>query len=154
MSRQLVQLVQRSFPKIYLACHVDHVRAKSSRHHLSTHDASLLAHLDETNPLLAGQLARHLGISNSTLSAALKRLAGLGYLLRAPAKADRRQFELRLTAAGAKALSASSVLDARRVAGVLAALPAAQRRRAVDGLALLATAALAFHAQAPRRKRW
>lgn len=154
MSRQLALMVQRSFPKIYLACHVDHVRTKSNRHHLSAHDSSILTHLDEATPVVAGQLARHLGVSASTLSAALKRLETLGYLVRQSAAKDRRQFELRLTATGAKAMSESSVLDTQRVLGLLTKLPPAQRRRAVAGLALLAEAAVAYQTDAPRRKRW
>jgi DNA-binding MarR family transcriptional regulator len=154
MSPQLALIVQRSFPKIYLACHVDHVRTKSNRHHLSAHDSSILAHLDEVAPVVAGQLARHLGVSNSTLSAALKRLEALGHVERRPAAPDRRRFELRLTAAGSKAMSESSVLDTRRVNGLLAKLPPASCRRAIAGLALLADAAVAYQADAPRRKRW
>ena len=154
MSRQLALSVQRSFPKIYLACHIDHVRTKSNRHHLSAHDSSILTHLDETEPVIAGQLARHLGVSNSTLSAALKRLESLGHIARRPVRADRRQFELRLTATGAQAMSESSVLDTQRVLAMLAKLPPAPRRRAVAGLALLAEAAVAAQADAPRRKRW
>src|SRR5262245_11140292 len=103
MTSRLVRCIQRYYPQIYLACHVDHVRTKSNRYHLSAHDSSLLAHLDEAAPTLAGDLARHLGISNSTLSAALKRLEALGYLARKPRPRDRRQIELRLTTAGAEA---------------------------------------------------
>jgi DNA-binding MarR family transcriptional regulator len=154
MSQALVRVVQRCYPQIYLACHVDHVRTKSNRYHLSAHDSSLLAHLEEDVPTTPRELARHLGISNSTLSAALKRLEGLGYLGRRAKVRDARQVELRLTAAGAEAMAASSVLDARRVGGVLAQLAAAPRRRAVAGLQLLAQAARAFQAAAPRRKRW
>jgi DNA-binding MarR family transcriptional regulator len=154
MTSRLIRAFQRSYPQIYLACHVDHVRTKTNRHHLSAHDSSLLAHLDETEPTLAGRLARHLGVSNSTLSAALKRLESLGYLTRQPRAADRRQSELRLTLSGAEAMSAASVLDPRRVEGVLARLPAIQQRRAVAGLELLARAAVAFQAASPRRKRW
>jgi DNA-binding MarR family transcriptional regulator len=154
MSQALVRVVQRCYPQIYLACHVDHVRTKSNRYHLSAHDSSLLAHLEEDAPTTPRELARHLGISNSTLSAALKRLEGLGYLARRAKVRDARQVELRLTAAGAEAMAAASVLDAGRVGAVLAQLAAAPRRRAVAGLQLLAEAARAFQAAAPRRKRW
>jgi DNA-binding MarR family transcriptional regulator len=154
MSRPLVHAVQRCYPQIYLACHVDHVRTKSNRHHLSAHDSSLLAHLDERQPTVPAQLALHLGVSNSTLSAALKRLEALGYIARRVHARDARKVELRLTSAGASAMSECSVLDAQRVAGVLDRLTAAQQRRAAAGLALLADAARAFQSVAPRRKRW
>jgi DNA-binding MarR family transcriptional regulator len=154
MSSRQVRALQRYYPQVYLACHVDHVRTRSNRYHLSAHDSTLLAHLDETAPTLAGRLARHLGVSNSTLSAALARLETLGYLTRRPRPSDRRQLELRLTELGARAMSAASVLDARRVARVLERLSAAQQRRAVAGLALLAGAARRHQAESPRRKRW
>jgi DNA-binding MarR family transcriptional regulator len=154
MSHRLVRAIQRAYPQVYLACHVDHVRTKSNRHHLSSHDATLLAHLDETKPTRAGELARHLGVTKSTLSPALKRLETLGCLVRRAAPGDRRQVELRLTAAGAIAMSDASVLDARRLAGVLARLSPRDQRRAVAGLELLARAAGTYQAHAPRRRRW
>ncbi|HVS51676.1 MAG TPA: MarR family transcriptional regulator [Opitutaceae bacterium] len=154
MSSPSVRAIQRFYPQIYLACHVDHVRTKSNRYHLSAHDAALLAHLDECEPVHATQLARHLGVTNSTLSAALKRMETLGYLARRPHPRDRRHAELTLTTAGAEAMSRASVLDRRRVGAVLARLAAADQTRAIAGLALLAKAAREFQAEAPRRKRW
>jgi DNA-binding MarR family transcriptional regulator len=154
MSSARIRAIQRYYPQIYLACHVDHVRTKSNRHHLSAHDSTLLAHLDESQPTLAGSLARHLSIANSTLSAALKRLESLGHLTRTPSRRDKRQIELRLTALGAEAMAEASVLDAKRVAAVLENLSASEQKRAVDGLALLAAASLEHQVKAPRRKRW
>ena len=136
-----VALVQRCYPQIYLACHVDHVRAVSSPLRLSARDSALLSHLDEQKAMPAGRLARHLGVTASTLSAAIRRLAALGYLNRTPKAGDRRTIELRLTPQGAGAMAAASVLDASRVAEMLAQLSAAERRRALAGLALLARAA-------------
>jgi len=154
MSHRLVRAIQRAYPKVYLACHVDHVRTKSNRHHLSSHDSALLAHLDESAPTLASDLARHLGVAKSTLSPALQRLEALGCLVRCAAADDRRQHELRLTPAGAIAMSNASVLDTHRVAGVLARLSQRDQRRAVAGLELLARAAATYQAHAPRRRRW
>lgn len=154
MNAPLVRAVQRAYPQIYLACHVDHVRTKSNRHHLSAHDSTLLAHLDEARATTAGTLARHLGVAASTLSASLARLEKLGHLTRAPAPRDRRRIELRLTVHGAEAMAETSVLDRRRIAAVLAELSPREQKRAVAGLALLARAALAFQSHAPRRRRW
>ncbi len=154
MNAPLVRAVQRAYPQIYLACHVDHVRTKSNRHHLSAHDSTLLAHLDESRATTAGDLARHLGVAASTLSAALARLEQLGHLTRTPARRDRRRMELHLTPHGADAMADTSVLDRRRVAAVLEHLSPSEQKRAVAGLALLARAALAFQARAPRRRRW
>ncbi len=154
MIRSRVRAVQRCYPQIYLACHVDHVRTKSNRYHLSAHDSSLLAHLDETKPTLPGDLAKHLGISKSTLSAALKRLEALGYIARKPDQADSRRVELTLTDLGADAMSRASVLDTRRVEKVLARLDETEQARAIAGLELLARAAHEFQTLAPKRKRW
>jgi len=144
MEPRLVRDVQRYYPRIYLACHVDHVRARSTPYRVSSKDSALLSHLDTREPVRAGQLARHLGVVPSTLSEALKRLERLGYLLRTRRIGDRRSVELRLTEAGAEALAAGSVLDARRVQRLLSRLRPEERRHAVAGLALLAKAARAM----------
>jgi DNA-binding MarR family transcriptional regulator len=152
MPREPVTAIQRHYPQIYLACHVDHVRAGSTPHRLSAKDSMLLAHLDEEMPVRAGDLARHLGVAASTLSATMKRLRTLGYLRSASPPGDARVVELRLTAAGAGAIAATSVLDRRHVAGVLAQLDASARQRAVDGLALLARAATSYRRSNPTRR--
>jgi DNA-binding MarR family transcriptional regulator len=154
MTSTRIRAVQRYYPQIYLACHVDHVRTKSNRHHLSSHDSSVLAHLDEAKPTSAGALAKHLGVAASTLSATLSRLEQLGHLQRRARRGDRRQVEILLTATGARAMAEASVLDRRRLAGMLNELSDAQCRRAVAGLGLLARAALAYQQKAPRRSRW
>jgi DNA-binding MarR family transcriptional regulator len=154
MTRNSIHALQRYYPQIYLACHVDHVRTKSNRHHLSAHDSSLLAHLDEKEPAATGRLARHLGVANSTLSATLKRLEALGHVTRTPDPRDRRKIGVCLTPKGAEAMADASVLDGKRVAAVLAELSPAEQSQAIDGLALLARAARFQQARAPRRKRW
>lgn len=144
MTDELVFRIQRDYPRIYLACHVDHVRARTSPHGISSRDASLLAHLDASEAETAGDLAKHLGIAASTLSATLMRLEELGYLARVRGAKDRRFVAPKLTAKGREAVGDASVLDAGRVAQVLARLKPAERRRAADGLALLAGAASAL----------
>lgn len=142
--RRLVHDVQRFYPWIYLACHVDHIRARSSDHALSARDASLLAHLDPREPITAGELAGHLSVGAPAISAAVGRLEALGYLKRERRASNRRVVELRLTEVGAKAMASGSVLDTRRVARLLARLAPSEARRAVDGLAALARAARAL----------
>lgn len=133
--------VQRLYPQIYLACHKDHVRAVSTKFRISSQDASILVHLDREAGLSPRALAAHLGVAASTLSAALARLANLGYLTNTPNETDRRKRELRLTARGAEAISNTSVLDAERVRLMLDQLDSEERKAAVRGLALLAKGA-------------
>jgi DNA-binding MarR family transcriptional regulator len=141
MPSEAVFEIQRLFPQIYLACHVDHVRASSTAWDLSSHDSSILAHLDRDTPISPRALARHLGVAASTLSASITRLSGLGYLTSKPAPSDKRLRELRLTARGAEAIASTSVLDAGRVTQLLNHLDPQDRAAGVHGLQLLAQAA-------------
>jgi DNA-binding MarR family transcriptional regulator len=133
--------VQRLYPQIYLACHRNHVRAVSTEFRISSQDASILVHLDPESAASPQQLAKHLGVSPSTLSAATSRLGKLGYLEVKTSEKDGRKRELRLTKRGAQAISATSVLDQRKVLAVLNKLDANERKEALHGLGLLAKAA-------------
>jgi DNA-binding MarR family transcriptional regulator len=136
-----VRAVQIAYPQVYLACHTRHTRARSTPYRLSARDSSLLVHLDEARPTRPAALARHMDVGASTMSAALRRLQTLGYVARTAAAADRRGAELRLTAKGAEALAATSVLEPARVEALLRVLRPTDRARAVDGLQLLGRAA-------------
>jgi DNA-binding MarR family transcriptional regulator len=153
MISEFVEAIQRYYPQIYGGCHADHVRAKSTPYRLSATDSSLLAHLDRTTPTLAGELALHLGVSASTISAAIKRLTELGYIERAPRAKNKREIELRLTALGSAAMAATSVLDQDRVAAALHLLTAAERKRAVSGLTILARAASKLQLTQPKHRK-
>ena len=61
--------------------------------------------------------------------------------MRKPKESDRRQIELLLTAKGARAMAATSVLDAGRVAALIERIDPAEREYAVAGLRILARAA-------------
>ena len=133
--------VQRLYPQIYLACHKQHVRATSTSFRISSQDASILVHLDHQAAIAPQTLAAHLGIKPPALSAALARLARLGYLEITIAQKDRRRRELRLTKRGLEAIKAASVLDAERVLEMLRCLTSKEKREALHGLELLAKAA-------------
>jgi DNA-binding MarR family transcriptional regulator len=133
--------VQRFYPQIYLACHVDHVRASSTEWHLSSRDSSILAHLDREHGMSPRALAAHLGVASSTLSAAIARLVSLGYITSESSAHDKRRRELRLTVGGAEAMASTSVLDGERVLALLQKLDDDERRAAIRGLGLLARAA-------------
>ena len=147
MRDKIVREVQRLYPQIYLACHVDHVRASSTKWRLSSRDSSILAHLDDKRGMSPHTLAAHLSVAPSTLSAAIRRLTDLGYISSDPSQVDLRQRELRLTARGAAAMAETSVLDAARVAAVLKILNVAEREAALKGLRLLASAARQLEAR-------
>lgn len=145
-----IRLVQRCYPQIYLACHMTHIRAASTQFRISSQDSSILVHLDASSQITPRQLAIHLGILPSTLSASLKRLQGLGYLQKVSNPTDRRSFSLQLTEQGIEAMSATSVLNPTLVSQVLALLQPQQRRLALRGLQILADASLRLSAQKAR----
>ena len=133
--------VQRLYPQIYLACHNDHIRASSTEWRVSSQDASVLVHLDREVGIRPSALSKHLGVAASTLSATISRLEKLGYLSSSPPANDKRQRELKLTARGAEAISATSVLNADRVRALMKKLTRDERNEVVKGLGLLARAA-------------
>lgn len=139
--RDIVYEIQRLYPQIYLACHVDHVRASSTKWRLSARDSSILAHLDGERGMSPKSLAAHLNVAPSTMSAAIARLVELGYISSDPPDGDKRQRELRLTQRGVEAMAGTSVLDTERVAAVVERLGDEERAIALDGLRLLARAA-------------
>jgi DNA-binding MarR family transcriptional regulator len=141
MRDKIVREVQRLYPQIYLACHVDHVRASSTKWRLSSRDSSILAHLDNERGMSPRTLAAHLSVAPSTLSASIRRLTELGYIESQPSQTDMRQRELRLTSRGTEAMEGTSVLDADRVAAVLELLDGAGRERVLNGLRTFAEAA-------------
>jgi len=133
--------VLRAYPQIYLACHVEHRTRGSSPTGLTSRDASFLAHVEEPAGSSPAALARHLGISRSTLSAALARLQHEGLVTLEAHPGDARRKRVRLTEGGRAALAENSVLDPARVADLLGRLTDEEREQAVKGLKLLAVAA-------------
>jgi len=136
--RQLLEL----YPRIYFACHRRHVRDPESKQVLSAHQGSILDHLDERDPVTLQELARHMGVTPSTMSLQIEQLVRKGYVLRERDAHDARRLRLRLSAAGARVREANSVLDTERVRQMLRRLSAEQRAVGIAGLALLAKAAL------------
>ena len=135
-----VQIVQTSFPQIYLACHTRHQRKKSTPHRLSSRDSSILAHLDEREPISPARLAKHLGVSASTLSEALKRLARLGFIVAPENGSTLRRTKVLLTPLGAAAIRDTSVLETERLEAILRGLTRDERRSVAAGLARLGDA--------------
>ena len=128
------------YPKIYFACHTRHVADPQRNRMLSSHQASVLDHLDEIEPTGLLELASHMGVTASTMSLMIDRLARGGYVIRGRDSKDGRRVSLRLTKAGVRIKSEKSVLDPVRVQAVLDQLSAEERKQAIHGLALLARA--------------
>ena len=141
MPDDAVAAVLRDYPRIYFACHRRHVRDPDSGALLSTHQASILDHLDAVEPTSLTELAEHMGVTPGTMSIAVERLVRQGYVRRGRDQADRRRLTLRLSDAGVRIKSAQSVLDPALVRAVLDRLAPAERAAALRGLAILASAA-------------
>ena len=136
-----IQIVQTTFPQIYLACHTRHQRRRSAETRLSARDGSILSHLDEITPIAPGKLAKHLGIATSTLSEALKRLAALGYVSSPNGSSEsRRRATVVLSKKGAEAIRSTSVLETARLEAALRAVSPRERERIESGMTTLAAA--------------
>jgi len=133
--------VLRCYPQIYFACHKRHVRDEASHTTLSAHQASVLDHLDDLHPTSVFDLARHMGVTASTMSLAVDRLVKGGFVHRGRSDQDRRRVDLRLTAAGLRIKKQQKVLEPKLVAALLSRLDDRRRIQALKGLELLAAAA-------------
>ena len=132
------------YPKIFFACHTRHVRDPKSKRLLSAHQASILDHLDEHDAITLMGLARHMGVTPSTMSLTIDRLERMGYVSRARDTNDGRRVNLLLSTAGLRIKKLQSVLDPQRVRRMLVLLDEGERAKALRGLELLARAAEEF----------
>jgi DNA-binding MarR family transcriptional regulator len=147
-----VAVVLDAYPRIYFACHRRHVYDADQQRLVSAHQASILDHLDAVETTVLSELAKHMGVTASTMSLAVDRLERNGYVARQRDAADLRRVRIRLTEAGVRVRRANSVLDPALVADMLDQLPATERREALRGLQTLARAADASR-QAKAAKR-
>ena len=141
MPRLDVDTVLRCYPQIYFACHRRHVRDESTGQVMSQHQASVLDHLDDTEATALFDLARHMGVTASTMSLTVDRLEKGGWVSRERSKQDARRVELRLTGAGVRIKKQQKVLEPDLVKAMLGLLDHGQRKKALRGLELLAEAA-------------
>ena len=129
-----------AYPRIFFACHTRHVHDPGTGADVSAHQASILDHLDEVDPMSMTDLAGHMGVTIATMSLAIDRLQAKGYVRRGRDPKDGRRVLLRITGEGLRLREAKSVLDPVRVEQVLARLSPAEREHALQGLHLLARA--------------
>ena len=137
---QATESLLRCYPKIYFACHMQHVRDEKTKRVLSAQQASILDHLDAVEPTGVQQLASHMGVTASTMSLNLDRLEQAGYVGRTRDPEDSRRVQVRLTKAGVRIKQQQKVLDPALVITMLFRLNPAELNKAIAGLELLGKA--------------
>jgi DNA-binding MarR family transcriptional regulator len=118
------------------------VRDPQTQAVLSAHQASILDHLDDVEGTSLLDLAKHMGVTASTMSLTIDRLERGGYCTRERSKEDKRRVDLRLTPSGVRIKRQQKVLEPELVAAVLERLDETRRRQALRGLELLAEASV------------
>jgi DNA-binding MarR family transcriptional regulator len=136
-----VSIVLGAFPRIHFACRAREVRDAVRGTALTEHQARILGHLDSADPVMVTELAEYMGVTPSTMSLNLKRLELGGFITRGRDPDDRRVMNVLLTEEGESIRDATGLLDGDRVDAMLSGLRPDERRRALDGLAILAGAA-------------
>jgi MarR family transcriptional regulator, organic hydroperoxide resistance regulator len=136
-----VMSVMELYPRIFFACHTRHVLDPKTRKSLTPHQLNVLDHLDDREPISLVRLARHSGVTPSTMSISVNRLAQMGYVRKERSEKDARVVLLWLSEAGVRMKQAHSVLDVELVQSMLGRLSTAEQEEAMRGLGLLARAA-------------
>ncbi len=154
MARAEVETVLRCYPQIYFACHRRHVRDEKTQNILSAHQASILDHLDDVEGTPVLELARHMGVTASTMSLTVDRLERGGYVRRDRSKQDARRVDLRLTAAGVRIKRQQKVLEPDLIGVMLGRMDEKRRRKALRGLELLADAARELVESGEMQRYW
>jgi DNA-binding MarR family transcriptional regulator len=142
MPPEEVETVLRCYPQIFFACHRRHVKDEASRAVISSHQASILDHLDDVAGTSLLDLAQHMGVTPSTMSLTVDRLERGGYVTRERSRQDKRRVDLRLTPAGVRIKRQDKVLEPELVNAMLSRMGERKRKQALRGLELLAEAAV------------
>ena len=93
-----VAAIQACFPEVYFACHTRHATQADAPKGLTQRDGTLLAHIAGLEPVESGELARHLGRTKTTLSAAIQKLVRMGLITASSPVGDARRKILAVTA--------------------------------------------------------
>lgn len=136
-----VALLSSALSRLQHACRVPGLADAGSGVRLTDKQLRTLRQLDLVDPVMVTELAEYLGVTASTMSLNLGRLEADGFVSRARDPADRRVMNVLLTGQGARVLERAEALEPVRIADLLDALRPEDRRRALEGLALLADAA-------------
>lgn len=141
MLNHYMQRLFRAYPKIYLACHRQHLRDDANGRLLTAHMASILEHLDPHHSRTISEMARHRNVTESTMSLQISKLEELGYVRRLRDSTDSRRIGVRLTSTGAHVREQNSVLDPDLAREMLLLLGGEERETGLRGLELLGHAA-------------
>lgn len=136
-----VEIVLQTLPRIHFALRTRGVSDPARGVEVSEHQARILGLLDADDPAMVTELAEVMGVTASTMSLNLKRLAEGGWITRDRDPADRRVMNVRLSAAGAQLREGLGELDVARVDALLRTMGHDERRVALQGLVALAEAA-------------
>ena len=127
--------------RVLHACRVAGVADPATGRRVTDKQLRTLRELDPADPVMVTELAEYLGVTVSTMSLNLGRLEAGGLVRRVRDPEDRRVMNVLLTPEGQRLVERAQALEPARIADVLGALLPEERRRALDGLALLAEAA-------------
>jgi DNA-binding MarR family transcriptional regulator len=127
--------------RVLHACRVAGVSDPATGRRVTDKQLRTLRELDPADPAMVTELAEYLGVTASTMSLNLGRLEAGGLVRRVRDPEDRRVMNVLLTPEGQRLVERAQALEPARIADVLGALLPEERRRALDGLALLAEAA-------------
>ena len=141
MAEDPVARILAAYPLIHHAWRRRQVRDPAGGPPVSSHQATVLGHLDRTTGLSLSELAARMGVTLATMSLLVERLVRAGLVRRQRHPGDARRILIRLTAAGARIRAAHSLLDPERVRVLLDRLTPAERAASVEGIAHLARAA-------------
>lgn len=105
---------------------------------LTQRQYTVLTAVEASEGISQTELVNITGIDRSTLADMISRLVAQGYLQRKRSKEDARTNNVRLTAAGRRALASAQPGAADVDKQILASIPAAKRKEFVEMLSLLA----------------
>lgn len=134
-------ILATALPRIVHVCRSRGGTDASTGDRLTEKQLRTLSHLDVDDPTMVTELAEFLGVTASTMSLNLTRLEAGGYVSRARDPHDRRAMNVRLTERGRAMLDGHHPFDPERISALLMHVRPEDRRRALDGIAILAEAA-------------
>ncbi len=145
-----VDMVMNSLARLAELLRVRSWESDAGTGRVTGHQLRLLRQLDDTDPVMVGELADYLRVTPSTMSLNLKRLEAAGLVTRRRDPADRRVMNVLLTEEGRAIRDAAPPLDPSRVDALLVSMRPDERERALAGLFALSEAAARLDADHDR----